>query len=170
MLFVRVSFGLSLLFVGLTHYMDMGSFTIMVSDGLGPLGLLGTIWSYIYPALLIVGGVLTAFGKYPFVAIPVVGLALASIPAGMLLKPVLSGVGLDETMPPAINAFIWILVFIHVLRAWKGGADCGCGTAANCACPAPGAVAPAPLKKAASGMKPAPAKKAFVSASKNGKR
>lgn len=117
------SFSLSLIFVGLTHYMTIDSFRIMVSDGLGPLAPLGTIWAYVFPGLLVIGGLLLLIGKYMDIGVWAVGLALGSIPAGMLLKPLMSGVGLSEMMPPAINAFIWILVFMWVVK---------CGVCASC--------------------------------------
>lgn len=120
---LRYSFSLSLIFVGLAHYMTIESFKIMVSDGLGPLAPLGVLWAYVYPALMIVGGVLFLVGRYSDIAAWAVGIALGSIPAGVLLKPLMSGMGLSETMPQAVNAFIWLLVFIWVVKF------AGCG---NC--------------------------------------
>ncbi len=113
---LRISFGLSLLFVGLSHYMTFEAFKGMTSDGLGALELLGTTWAFILPALMIVGGALFTVGKYMEIAVWTAGLALASIPVGMLLKPVLSGVGLPDVMPAAVNAFIWLIVFFLVVK------------------------------------------------------
>lgn len=113
---LRLSFGLSLLLVGIAHYMSLEMFSGMVSDGLGALTLVGTIWAYILPALMIVGGALFAVGMYYEVASWTTGLALGSIPVGMLLKPVLSGIPLPDVMPMAINAFIWILVYVMVVK------------------------------------------------------
>ena len=115
---LRWSFSLSLIFVGLTHYMQIGSFSVMVSDGLGPLGSLGLAWSYILPGLLIIGGVLLLIGRYMDIGVWATGIALGSIPAGMLLKPLMTGMSLDDTMPPAIQAFIWLIVFMYAV---KGG-------------------------------------------------
>ncbi|PIR53768.1 hypothetical protein COU75_04285 [Candidatus Peregrinibacteria bacterium CG10_big_fil_rev_8_21_14_0_10_42_8] len=113
---LRISFGLSLLLVGIAHYMSLEMFAEMTSDGLGALSILGTVWAYILPALMIVGGALFAVGMYYEVASWASGLALGSIPVGMLLKPVLSGVALPDVMPMAINAFIWILVYVWVVK------------------------------------------------------
>jgi len=101
-------------------------FSGMVSDGLGALTILGTIWAYVLPALMIVGGALFAVGMYYDVASWVTGLALGSIPVGMLLKPVLSGVALPDVMPMAINAFIWIIVYVMVVKLCTccGGGSC----------------------------------------------
>ncbi len=161
---VRISFGLSLLFVGMTHYMDFDSYSLMVSDGLGPLAMLGTVWSYVMPALMIVGGALFVIGVFRSVAVWTSGIALASIPAGMLLKPVLSGVGLDETMPPALTAFVWLLVFLMVAKDSCGGmmgcgSACASGCGAGCGCGKPGCNCPAPGSKMSA---PAPAAKAPV--------
>jgi hypothetical protein len=135
-LLIRASFGLSVLFVGLTHYMDFDSFSLMASDGLGVFSMLGTLWSFIYPALLIVGGALFVIGYFRIVATWAVGIALGSVPAGMLLKPILSGVALDEMMPPANTAFIWLIVFAIVVMAdcCGSGGGCGCGGSCGCAC------------------------------------
>ena len=113
---VRVSFGLSLLLVGVAHYMTLDMFSGMVSDGLGALTLVGTIWAYVLPALMIVGGALFAVGMYYDIASWASGIALGSIPVGMLLKPVLSGVALPDVMPMANNALIWLLVYMWVVK------------------------------------------------------
>ncbi|MDD5751428.1 MAG: hypothetical protein PHS73_02815 [Candidatus Peribacteraceae bacterium] len=117
-LVLRVSFGLSLLFVGLVHYMNLTAFRGMVSEDLGALSMFGTLWAYILPALMIVGGALFVIGMFPQVAAWAAGVALGSIPAGMLLKSVLSGVSLANTMPAAVNAFIWLFVFFCTVRFW----------------------------------------------------
>ncbi|MCB9808412.1 hypothetical protein H6770_04120 [Candidatus Peribacteria bacterium] len=111
-----VSFGLSLLLVGVAHYMTIGDFVMMVSDSLGPLSMLGTIWAYILPGLMIVGGALFVVGMYKHIAAWCSGIALGSIPVGMLLKPVLGNAGLGEVMPFAINAFVWLLVYVFVVK------------------------------------------------------
>jgi len=113
---VRVSFGLSLLFVGLSHFMTMGAFKGMVVEGLGPLEPLGLLWAFILPALMIVGGALLAIGMYTEVASWAAGVAIGSIPVGMLIKPILGGVPLPNVMPAAINAFVWIIVYVLVIK------------------------------------------------------
>lgn len=124
---LRWSFSLSLIFVGLTHYMQIDSFRVMVADGLGPLEPLGGIWAFILPGLFIVGGVLLLIGRSMDIGVWATGIALGSIPAGMLLKPVLSGISLSDAMPPAINAFLWLLVFMWVVKM----SSCCCGTSAG---------------------------------------
>lgn len=113
---LRVGFGASLLLVGLAHYMTMNAFKGMVTEGLGPLEPLGALWALVLPALMIVGGALLAVGMYAEVGAWAAGVALASIPVGMLLKPVLGGVPLPDVMPAAINAFIWLIVYVLVIK------------------------------------------------------
>ncbi|MCF7844413.1 MAG: hypothetical protein K9M03_01115 [Kiritimatiellales bacterium] len=121
-LLMRVGFGLSLLFVGLSHYMTFEGFKGMTMDGLGALEPLGMIWAFVMPALMIVGGALFVINMYKEIATWTAGLALVSIPVGMLIKPILTGVSLGDMMGPAINAFIWILVYVTVV---KFGTCCG---------------------------------------------
>jgi len=127
-LLLRVSFGLSLLFVGLVHYMTFTAFKGMVSENLGALGMIGVLWAYILPALMIVGGALFVIGLFPEIAAWTAGIALASIPAGMLLQSVLTAVPL--AMNEAVNAFVWLLVFFFVVKFWGccagGGKDSCC--------------------------------------------
>lgn len=120
---LSVTFGLSLLLVGVAHYMTMPMFMGMVTDGLGPLSILGTAWAYILPALMIVGGALFTVGMYKHIAAWASGVALGSIPVGMLLKPVLGGALLPEMMPHAINGFIWLIVYVLVVKMC-----CCCGS------------------------------------------
>ncbi|ALM09867.1 MAG TPA: hypothetical protein DEB30_01960 [Candidatus Peribacter riflensis] len=115
----RASLGLSLLFVGLVHYMTFESFVGMVSEDLGALTMLGVLWAYLLPALMIVGGALLVLGMFPEVATWAAAVAIGSIPAGMLLKSVLAGVPLSNTMPAAINAIIWLIALILVVKLLK---------------------------------------------------
>lgn len=128
---LRVSFGLSLLFLGIAHYMRLQGLVSMM-DGLGALTVVGQIWAYILPALMIVGGALFAIGMYIEVAAWAGGLALGSIAAGMMLQPVLSGVGIADMMPATINAFIWLIVYVFAV---KSACCCKCGNAeGGCGC------------------------------------
>ena len=96
--------------------MTMTPFKAMVMGGLGPLEPLGALWALVLPALMIVGGALIAVGMYLEVGAWASGVALASIPVGMLLKPVVGGVPLPDVMPAAINAFIWMIVYVLVIK------------------------------------------------------
>lgn len=127
----RMSLGLSLLCVKLVHYMSFGSFVGMVSEDLGALTMLGVLWAYILPALMIIGGALLVLGMFDEVAVWCASLALGSIPAGLLLKSVLSGLPLSETMQPAINALIWLIALVVITRVT------GCCTADSCCPPNP---------------------------------
>ncbi len=52
--------------------------------------------------------------------------AIASIPAGMLFKSVLSGLPLSQTMQPAINAFIWLIVLMSCTKLMSCCCAAGC--------------------------------------------
>lgn len=112
----RIGFGLSLAFLGVAHYRDTG-FADMVGSGLGGLQGLGMMWGYLLPGLMIVGGILLAFRILPMLGTWLAGLALLSIPVGVMMKSALTGMDLSVTMPQAVNAFLWILVYLVAARA-----------------------------------------------------
>lgn len=120
-LLLRVFFGLSLIFVGLAHYKTIVDFASFVGEGLGPLTPVGVAWGYILPGLMILGGAMFVIGKWPIVGVWAAGLALGSIPAGVLLKSVITDMTLGDTMPGAINAFTWLIVYMFAVKAF-----CGC--------------------------------------------
>lgn len=130
-LFVRIGFGLALAFAGFTHYQD-ATYAESVGRGLGVLEPLGMVWGYILPGLMIVGGLLLAFGIYMRIAAYLASIALISIPVGLMLKSAISGIPLDDTMPPAMNAFVWILVLMIAVKGGCHGSSC-CGPN-GCAC------------------------------------
>ncbi len=136
-MFVRIGFGLSLAFVGFAHYQDP-LFAEQVSRELGVLEPIGLVWGYLLPAAMILGGLLLAFGVFLETAAYASAIALASIPAGTLLKSAISGISLGDTMPAATNALIWIIVLLMVLKkssCGTGGCAVGSGCSmANCNC------------------------------------
>jgi hypothetical protein len=152
-LFVRIGFGLALAFTGFAHYKNP-DYPESVSRGLGFLEPLGEVWGYILPGLMIVGGLLLAFGIYMNVAAYLTSIALASIPAGLMLKSAISEISMDDTMPPAMNALVWILVLMVALKGANQGCCCCCGP--NCTCDVPGtapmAPKPAPVKSTVAPM------------------
>ena len=145
---LRVSFGLSLVFVGVTHYRDTAGFLGLVTAGFPPaLAQVAMVWGYVLPGLMILGGLLFAVGVWKKAGTWIVGVALGSIPAGMLLKSALGGVDLSQTMPAAVNAWVWLLVYGLAVRSWGGmkswcacdmsGCEsqtgvCDCGPGCNC--------------------------------------
>lgn len=151
-LVVRIGFGVALALVGVAHYMDAATFAEAVGRGLGQIEPIGMIWGYVLPALMIVGGVFIACGFLPAVGTLLAGIALVSIPAGLMLKSVLSGLSLNDSMPPAMNAIVWILYYVaavHGLHATDAPAK---------AAPAKAPVA-APAKPVMIAKKPAAKKK-----------
>lgn len=143
---IRISFGLSLMLIGVAHYRDPVGFVKFVSMGFESwswLMSLAVMWGYVLPLLLIVGGASMALGLCTTVGVWAAGLALGSIPVGLMLKMAL-GVSSPDVMQGAMNAFLWIFIF-HI--AAKSISCCG----SKCAMPAPTAkVAKPAAKKAAS--------------------
>lgn len=131
----RVSFGLALLFIGIAHYRDISGYVTMVSSNLGPIEMLGTIWGYILPALMIIGGALFTIGMFPAVAVWTAGIAIGSIPAGMMLKTALStNASLGDSMAGAVTAFTWLIVFLLVSKSFSCGCASSCGQGGACGC------------------------------------
>ncbi len=149
---VRVGFGIALALVGVAHYQDAATFAEAVGRGLGSFEAIGMIWGYLLPGLMIVGGVLMALGVYAQVGTLLAGVALLSIPAGLMLKSVLSGLSLNDTMPPAMNAIVWVLLYIAAARGFHG-ANCH-----HCEQHSSGKPVVAPVRPVVAPVKPAPAK------------
>ncbi len=130
-LLIRISFGLALLFHGITLYKGgAAEFAAMTASDLGMLSPVGQAWGYILPALMIVGGALFVVGLLPYYATWIAGVALASIPAGLLLKPIL-GAPTADMMSMATNAYIWLIIFVVAVRF---GFSCCCCTGGSSAC------------------------------------
>lgn len=110
----RLAFGLSLVLMGLAHYMTIEGYKGLVSSNLGQLEPLGVLWAYILPALLIIGGVCMLLKKYCDIGAWSISLALGSIPVGLLLKAVLGGVSTADLMPMVNSSLIWILVYLII--------------------------------------------------------
>lgn len=130
---MRIGFGLALAFAGFAHYQD-ATFAESVGRGLGILEPIGMVWGYILPGLMIIGGLLLAFGIYRHIAAYAASIALASIPAGLMLKSAISGISLNDTMPPSMNALIWILVLMVAVKGGSCGECCGSACGTGCAC------------------------------------
>lgn len=120
-LLARIAFGATLLLVGIAQYQTFSAFQGMVTEGLGALELLGILWAYILPGLMILGGGLLMLGLFLPVGAALAGVALASIPVGLVLKSVLTAVPLPTVMPMIIDALIFLVVLVLVART---GACC----------------------------------------------
>ena len=109
--------------IGISAFRVFAPFVANVTDGLGWLSFLGTIWSYLLPALLIFGGGLLAVGRYSFVAAWTGGIALASVPVGLLLKTIMSGLPLPDMLNVATPALVWLVIFYLALNPFpeQGG-------------------------------------------------
>lgn len=160
---VRVGFGVALALVGIAHYRDAAVFAEAVSRGLDFLEPLGLVWGYLLPGLMIVGGVLIALGFFSTVGTALAGVALVSIPAGLMLKSVLSGLTLNDTMPPAMNAIVWLLFYVAAVRGFHG-THCHCETPVAKPTAPVAKPAPAPVRAPVAAPKPAVAPKVIAKA------
>ncbi len=115
---LRVSIGISMMLIGISEYRDFAPFVANVTDGLGWLSPLGMVWAYLLPALLIFGGGMLAIGRYPYVAAWMGGIALGSIPVGLLLKTVMTGSPLPDTLMAAYPSVVWLVAFYLSLNAF----------------------------------------------------
>lgn len=119
---IRISFGLSLMFVGIAHITDLQSFSLVVGDGFDGVFFLSYpawLYSYLHPFLLLFGGALLVLNRFPVLAAWCAGIPLVMIPAGMLSKAIFA-LDLNDLMPSAINTWIWILVYVYVVRETLG--------------------------------------------------
>ncbi|MEI8230097.1 MAG: hypothetical protein WCG83_03075 [Candidatus Peregrinibacteria bacterium] len=114
---LRICFGLSLVLIGFAFYLNFAVFQGMVSEDLGFLSLFGTIWAYILPGLMIIGGGLLMSGMYMEMASWIAGMALSSLPVGLLLKCVVSGIPVHSIMVTVDEALLWLFIFCFVVKS-----------------------------------------------------
>ncbi len=114
---LRVAVGLPMLFIGMAEYRDFAPFVANVTDGLGALEVFGTIWAHFLPALFIFGGGMLMVGRYQYIAAWVGGIALGCIPAGLMLKSLMTGIPLPDMIAACFPPFIWLLVFYFAVNA-----------------------------------------------------
>lgn len=120
---LKVGFGGALLLFGIAHYLNFQGFSGDVTGGFtGVLAGLATLWAYVLPALMIVGGALLIANYRLDIAAWCGGLALASIAIGMSLKAVLGTSGLGEVAPAVHWALVWLLVYLFAIKC------CGCAS------------------------------------------
>lgn len=115
-LFLRIAVGSSMILVGIAEYRDFGTFYISALDGMGFLWIVGSVWAYILPACMIFGGGLLIGGRYSILTAWIGGMALASIPIGLILKTIMTGLGLEDILQYVYQSFIWLLLFSFAVQ------------------------------------------------------
>ena len=110
-LVLRIPLGLTMVMIGISAYRDFAPFVANVTEGLAWASAFGTVWAFLLPALLIFGGGMLAVGRYSYIAGLTGGAALGSIPLGLILKNVLSGVPLPDMMAAAYPSIVWMVAF-----------------------------------------------------------
>ena len=113
---LRLALGVTMVCIGISAYRDFAPFVAIVTDGLGAIGFLGYAWALILPALLIFGGVFLVIGRYLVLAAWTGGLALASVPIGLVLKTVMTGLPLPDMLTASYPVFVWLLAFVIALK------------------------------------------------------
>lgn len=113
---LRVPIGLTMVMIGISAYREFAPFVANVTEGLAWVSAFGTVWAYLLPASLIFGGGLLALGRYSYVAGIAGGLGLGSVPVGLILKNIISGVPLPDMMAAAYPSILWIVAFYLALN------------------------------------------------------
>ena len=108
-LMLRSALGATLVLIGISAYRNFAPFVANVTDGLGPIQYVVTAWAFVLPGLLIIGGALLAVGRYSWVAAWMCGLAVGSVPVGLVLKTVITGLPLPDMMAAGYPSIIWII-------------------------------------------------------------
>lgn len=133
----RIGFGVTLLLMGVAHYLKLDSFTSLMSEGLAttPLAFLAPVMAYVLPALMIIGGFLYTIGFFMTVGAWVTGIALAAFPILMILKAVVApDIEPTSVMPFVVYGIAWLVLFKMVTKSGCGHKGCATG----CACGMPG--------------------------------
>lgn len=76
----------------------------------------GMAWAYILPGLLIVSGTLLAYGKAMHITAWIGGVALGSVPIGLLTKTLLTATPLPDMLNALFPYFIWLLLFVYAVN------------------------------------------------------
>lgn len=115
-LVLRVPLGLVMVMIGASAYRDFAPFVANITDGLGWVSSFGYVWAFILPALMIFGGGMLAIGRYSYVAALTGGVALGSVPVGLILKNLITGVPLPDMMTASYPTIVWMLAFYLALN------------------------------------------------------
>jgi len=77
-----------------------------------------TLFTILSIAFLIFGGGFLAIGRYQYIASLTGGVALGSVPVGLMLKNTMSGVPLPDMMSAAYPTIVWLIAFYLALNAF----------------------------------------------------
>jgi len=123
---LRIGFGVTLALYGAAHYKDFTAFSGMTTAGFtGVLASLATLWAYVLPLLMIVGGLSLAIPYRRDIGAWCGGVALASIAIGMSLKAVLGTQTLMDVGGTVSNTLVWLLIYLFAVKS----GSCCCGGA-----------------------------------------
>ncbi len=117
-LVLRVPLGLSMVMIGASAYRDFAPFVANVTDGLGWASSVGYVWAFFLPALMIFGGGMLAIGRYSYIAALTGGIALGSVPIGLIMKNIITGVPLPDMMGASYPTIVWMIAFYLALNPW----------------------------------------------------
>ena len=115
-LVLRVPLGLVMVMIGASAYRDFAPFVANITDGLGWVSSFGYVWAFVLPALMIFGGGMLAIGRYSYVVALTGGVALGSVPVGLILKNIITGVPLPDMMAASYPTIVWMIAFYLALN------------------------------------------------------
>jgi hypothetical protein len=114
-LMLRIALGLTMMMMGISAYRDLAPFMANVTEGLEWASSIGTVWGYFLPAFLLFGGGMLLIGRYSYVTAWVGGIALASVPAGILLKTIIGGLPLPDMLAASYPSIVWLFAFAYAI-------------------------------------------------------
>lgn len=124
---LRIGFGLTLAAYGVNHYKNIGMFAEM-AQGVFSVSILATIaglLAYIFPALMIVGGVLFAVKQMHCIAKTCIYAALGGIIGWAGLAVLLGDAQSGPNMMPLIqNACVFLITYYVIKKMSCCGSSC----------------------------------------------
>jgi uncharacterized membrane protein YphA (DoxX/SURF4 family) len=134
----RISFGLTLLLVGIAYFVKNPTFAALMAEGISGTAIapLGQIMAYVLPGLMVVGGLIYVIGAFMEIGAWVTGIALGLFPVLMILKSIVS-VEIEpvSVMPFVVYGLAWLILYVLVTKNTGCGSKAACcGTGAGCGC------------------------------------
>ncbi len=136
----HVGFGLVLVGIGVNHYRHLGDFVAMSGGVFASVPAIGTVaglLSYLFPALLIIGGALFASRQCRCLSKVFIVAALSGIMGWGGLALMLGDATAGSAVMPAIQtAFVFLITYWVIKKMSCCGKSCapGMGSGAACVC------------------------------------
>lgn len=138
----KIAFGLVLAGYGVNHLRNLEGFRAMAAGAypsVPALGQIAGILAILVPALMIIGGVLFAFGQLRWLSKICILASLSGIIGWAGLAVLLGDANSGGAMMPMIQNASVLLILYYVIKKMcccrPMGCGSGCGSGANCTCP-----------------------------------